>query len=81
MKENIIRKISVGSGYPDQCLHFLLGKTYKFSGKYFEVSEIRYYTELGIKCYEVVLKDEFGKVHWKKIEGMPVVVEYMIDFD
>lgn len=78
-----IRKISVGNGHPDQMMHYQVDKTYNLSGNSYILSDIKLDNELiqyGKLAYNIYLANEFGKILWKTIIDVPVVVEYNINF-
>lgn len=79
---NIIRKISIGQNYPDGVMHYQVGKSVKLNGVYFEVSMILpVVVSEELTNYDVYLKEDNANVLWKTISGVPVVVEYKIDFE
>lgn len=81
-----IRKISVGTGHPDQMMHYQVGKNYNLSGTTYELTDILLDKELLQKskiAYNIYIvdKNNGGKVLWKTIIDVPVVVEYNINFE
>lgn len=81
-----IRKISVGTGHPDQMMHYQVGKKYNLSGTTYELTDILLDKELLQKtkiAYNIYIvdKNNGGKVLWKTIIDVPVVVEYNINFE
>lgn len=78
--EAIIRKISIGSGFPDKCMHYQVGRPINKHRSDVIVSEIIPLEENGIKVYTVFVHKNNTSIFWKKVEGMPVVVENDIDF-
>ena len=76
-----IRKISVGKDFPDGCLHYQVGKSMKLAGVLYTIQTITKSIENKVKGYNVLLSNELGTVHWKRVEGVPVVLEYNINFD
>ncbi len=79
---NTIRKISVGSNYPDGALHYQVGKIQKLNGQLYEIKSIETFIEDEAICYTIVLSCPDGSnIEWKQIKKMPVVVEKAIDFE
>lgn len=79
-----IRKLSVGSNYPDGAIHYQVGKTVRLQGTPYEVSEIRQATEPQYEfksAYHIFITNEEGKVYWKTVVDVPVVVENNISFE
>ena len=79
-----IRKISVGSGYPDGSIHYQVGKRMKLQHSYYDILRINInlkYKEEGETAYAIFIANEEGAMLWKTIVGMPCVVEYNIDFE
>ena len=79
-----IRKISVGKNYPDGSIHYQVGKTMNLQGVPYEVAEIVEATEEKYKnsvAYHIYLANHEGKVYWKTIADMPVIIENNIDFE
>ena len=78
-----IRKISVGKDYPDGVLHFQVGKNIKLVGVPYMITDIlldQDMLSLGRSVYNIYISNEDGKVLWKTIDGLPVVIENNIDF-
>ena len=78
-----IRKISVGKDYPDGVLHFQVGKSIRLVGVPYMITDILLDQEmlnLGKSVYNIYISNEDGKVLWKTIDGLPVVIENNIDF-
>lgn len=79
-----IRKISVGKDYPDGVLHYQVGKTINLADKPYEVTDIIIDVELlvqGKSVYNIYIANNKGKVLWKTIIDVPVVIENNINFD
>jgi len=78
-----IRKISVGKDYPDGVLHFQVGKNIRLVGVPYMITDIlldQDMLSLGKSVYNIYISNEDGKVLWKTIDGLPVVIENNIDF-
>lgn len=75
-----IRKISVGSSFPD-CPHYKVGSPINKGRKDVIVHSIIPIEENGIKTYKIFVRNNGGVVFWKDIINMPVVVENNIDFE
>ncbi len=84
----IIRKLSIGSDYPNKSIHYQLGKEmrltigedkckYKITGIYLDKELF----QIGKLAYNVYISDERGEVLWKMFSDMPMAVEYKIDFE
>lgn len=79
---NTIRKISVGSNYPDGALHYQVGKPQKLNGQICEIKAIETFIENDSTCYTIIVRTPDGSnIEWKEIKNMPVVVEKAIDFE
>ena len=86
----IIRKISIGRGYPDG-IHYKLGSEIRLNRVRYEVTGIhldRDLLELGKLGYNVYIKkvpeyqdEPVAEVLWKTIIDQTVVIENNIDFD
>jgi len=69
-----IRKISVGPDYKN-AMHFQVGQ------RVLGASNIIERITLDDKCYRVwIINEKQEIVLWKNFDGMPVSVEYLIDF-
>lgn len=82
--KRIIRKISVGSGHPDQMMHYQVDREHNLSGNKYKILKITQDTELferGFIAYNIYISNEFGGVLWKTLINVPMVVEYAIDFE
>lgn len=82
---NKIRKISVGKGFPNDVIHYVVGQGYVIPN--LEGESIDYiitsitrdieYTQLtGSSTYNIYVNDGEETFLWKTIENMPVKVEY-----
>jgi hypothetical protein len=79
---NLIRKISVGSNYPDKVLHYQVDKPVRMGAEEKNVKRIEESFEEGSKVYKIFVEGEMNSaLLWKKIINVPVVVEYLIGFD
>lgn len=79
-----IRKISVGRNYPDGAIHYQVGKFVRLQGVPYEVALIEkaHEPEFADKvAYHLYIQNEDGRVYWKTIVDMPVIIENNIDFD
>lgn len=84
MRNKIIRKLSVGSNYPDGSIHYTLGKEFKLNKKKYVVADICMDTqlfEIGKLAYNIYISNGTDQVLWKTICDMPVAIEYKIDFE
>lgn len=72
-----IRKISVGKDYPDGVLHYQVGKTINLIRVPYQITDILFEEDV----YNIYIANDNGKVLWKTISNVPVVVEYNINFD
>lgn len=72
---NLIRKISYGPDYKDSMKHPVGSHVLRGTLK---VVDIR---DLGNEIYEIYVENDKDEVFvWKKISGMPVVVEFNVEF-
>lgn len=80
-----IRKISVGTGHPDQMMHYQVGKKYNLSGITYELTDILLDRELlnkGKLAYNIfIANSNEGKVLWKTLVDVPMVIENNINFE
>lgn len=79
-----IRKISVGKDYPDGVIHYQKGKQINLVGVPYTITDIlinKEAKELGKVVYDIYIANENGKVLWKQVIDLPVVVENNINFD
>ena len=85
MEKSIIRKISVGRNYPDGAIHYQVGKYMNLQQNRYKIEEIKVDETLlqnnNILAYNIYISDNSGKVFWKRISDVPVVVENNIDFE
>lgn len=81
--KSIIRKISFGSGYPNDAMHYQVGGRVSLAGHPYEISRIVKVNpnDKHDKSYDVYIKDDRGSVWWKRIENMPVVIENNVNFE
>jgi hypothetical protein len=84
---NKIRKISVGVGFPNDCIYYQVGKP-PFGKNVkggFIVSDIILNREAIVqfnkKEYDIYISSPEDTVKWKTVEDVPVVIEYDIDFN
>lgn len=78
-----IRKISVGKDYPDGVLHYQVGKNINLVGNSYQITDILINQDLLEKStvgYDIYIANDDGKVLWKTIIDVPVVIEYNINF-
>lgn len=88
---NAIRKISVGKDYPDGTIHYQVGSVQNLKGNKYRITNIvidRDLLDLHRLAYNIYItnipkaSDEaVGEVLWKTVLGVPVIVEYKIDFE
>lgn len=79
-----IRKISVGKDYPDGVLHYQVGKIVNLLHNPYEITDILINQELlliGKLSYDIYIADKNGKILWKSVTDVPVVVENNITFE
>ena len=79
-----IRKISVGTNYPDGVLHYQVDKQINLVGNPYTITDIlidRALQDLGRTVYNIYISNDNGKILWKSVEGLPVVLEYNITFN
>lgn len=79
-----IRKLSVGRNYPDGAIHYQVGKEMFLQRVPYTIVEIVINDELlkeGKLGYDILIANNFGKVLWKTIVDLPVMVEYNINFE
>lgn len=75
----MIRKIVIGIN-PKDAMAYYVGMTVNGSViTQIEVDE-RALAVHGTKAYIVYIKNEDGVMPWKRVEGMPVIVEYDCNF-
>lgn len=86
---NKIRKISVGKGFPNDVIHYVVGQEHHIikddevlagQSLYYTITSITRdieYTQLtGSSTYNIYVNDGEETFLWKTIENMPVKVEY-----
>lgn len=79
---SVIRKISVGLGYPDNCIHYQVDKPVRMAATSANIVKIQESIENEGVVYKIYTSvDNGGAVLWKKISGVPVIIEYLVDFD
>jgi hypothetical protein len=79
-----IRKISVGKDYPDGVLHYQVGKTINLISNPYVITDILIDEDLliqGKTVYNIYIANDKGKVLWKTIVDVPVVIENNINFE
>ena len=76
----IIRKISVGSDYPNGVLHYQVGKNISLLNKTFEIKQIVRELLPNGYIFKIYIYNGIDTVLWKEISGLPVVVENDIMF-
>ena len=85
MSNVIIRKISIGLGFPDNSLHFQVGKEIRLQQNPYKISSISIDKKIKEQesrtVYNVYIQNEEGTLLWKSISGMPIVLETDITFD
>ena len=72
IKMNIIRKISVGTDFPNGCMHYQLGKKFEVLGELCEVTNIISEIMNGVQAYNIYVQGKDTTFLWKSIENMPV---------
>lgn len=79
---NLVRKISIGSNYPDKVLHYQVDKPVKMGEMSVNIKRIEEVFEEGSKVYKIFVDGgNNAAVLWKKAENVPIVVEYLIHFN
>lgn len=78
---SIIRKLSVGQDFPNGCMHYQVGKQMTLMGEPHTLVSIIKEVENGVVGYNIYIEGIDSTVAWKRIEGMPVHIEYDITFD
>jgi len=79
-----IRKISIGSDYPNGAMHYQRGKDLNLAGVRYTITDILLDQKLGKKgiiAYNIYIANDKEKVLWKQISGLPTVVESNIQFE
>lgn len=78
---SIIRKISTGIDFPNGAMHYQLGKTFTVQDEQWEVIRIaEELTKDGRIAYNIYIQGADTTVLWKSLVGMPVHIEYDINF-
>lgn len=72
-----IRKISVGTNYPDGVMHFQAGNTVRFNGVEYIISLI----EQRDNDFFVYITSSHGTILWKQFKDMPTALEFNINFE
>lgn len=79
-----IRKISVGKNYPDGSIHYQVGKQMNLQGTQYTITDILLnpdFKENGKLAYDIFIANEQGKVLWKTVVDIPVMIENNINFE
>ena len=79
-----IRKISVGKDYPNGVIHYQRGKEIFLVGVPYTITDIlvnEELKELGTLAYDIFIANKDGKVLWKQVIGVPVIIENNISFE
>ena len=79
---SIIRKLSVGQDFPNGCMHYQVGKQMTLMGDPYTIAAILIEAdEKGDMGYNIYLEGEQESILWKRVENMPVHIEFDITFD
>jgi hypothetical protein len=81
---NQIRKISIGRGHPNEMMHYQVGKEVNLNGNVYTVTDIFMDKDLiGIDKvgYNIYIANKDGKVLWKTLIDIPVIIENNISFE
>lgn len=79
---SIIRKISVGTDFPNGAMHYQIGKKFEVLGEPCEVVNIILEEVEGTKLgYNIYVQGKDTTFVWKSIIDMPVHIEYDITFE
>ena len=79
-----IRKISVGKDYPDGVIHYQRGKQVNLMGTPYVITDILQNKEMlnyGKLGYDIYIANKDGKVLWKQVVDVPVIIENNINFE
>lgn len=79
-----IRKISVGSNYPNGAMHYQVGQRKEIEGVKYVISQFalnQEYQREGKIAFDVVLSNSNGSVIWKTLVDMPMAIENDLSFD
>ena len=71
----MIRKIIIGQNPKDALAYFVGMKAGDGNVVQIELDE-RMLSKTGDKCYDIYIESDEGTMKWKRIENMPVVIEY-----
>lgn len=78
---SIIRKISVGTDFPNGAMHYQVGKKFEVLGELCEVTNIVLEKVEGDKLgYNIYVQGKESSFVWKAIIDMPVHIEYDVTF-
>ena len=78
---SIIRKISVGSDFPNGAMHYQVGKKFEVLGEVCVVTNIILEeVERNKLGYNIYVQSKDSTFFWKTIVDMPVHIEYDITF-
>ncbi len=77
---NIIRKIIIGQNPKDALAYFVGMRAGQSEVSAIEFDE-RALTKHGIKSYNIYIQNEDSTMLWKRIEDMPVTIEYDCNFE
>ena len=78
---NQIRKISVGKDYPNGVIHYQINKPIRLNGDQYIISSINLEMLADEPVFNIYIENNMGKVLWKTIKDVPVVLEYNIEFE
>ena len=70
----MIRKIIIGTNPKDALAYFVGMRAGDGTVVAIELDD-REYTKYGTKSYDIFIESEEGTMKWKRIEGMPVIIE------
>lgn len=77
---NLIRKIIIGQNPKDAMAYYVGMRVGEGKVVVIEFNE-RAYHKSGLVSYQVYIEDpKEGTMIWKEIQGMPVIVEYDLNF-
>lgn len=84
--KGLIRKISVGTDYPNNVIHYVIGQKYIINKEVFIIKSIIWDKELvqltGDNTYHILVETPKGDVIvWNTISKMPVKIEYDLTFE
>jgi len=79
---SIIRKLSVGTDFPNGVMHYQVGKQMKLMGESYTASAIlKELTPDGKVSYNIYIEGNEDSILWKSVVDMPVHIEYNITFE